>query len=112
MNKSIWNLHNMDWGTTMPQYAILSSKKHLIWCLKTPWELALKPEGKYSIISSLSAPIILQCKRGGNKSLYVHTDLLQLLNVQAIVINQKFKIKQKAPFLQLWLKIKASGLAF
>ena len=87
-------------------------KKVLIWCLKNPWELALKPEEKYSVTLLLSTPIILQCKRGGNKSLYVHTDLLQPLNVLAIVINQKFKIKQKPPFLQLRLKIKASGLAF
>lgn len=99
----MWNLHTINWRTTMAWYAILSSKEVLICGLKNPWEQAPKPEGKFNNPASFIAchsPI----QRGGNNSLYVHTDLLQTLNVQVTVINKKFEIKLKSSSSSIMIK--------
>lgn len=78
-------------------------KEVLICALKNPWEQALKPEGKFNHLAYFSAchsPI----QRGGNNSLYVHTDLLQTLNVQVTVIIKKFEIKLKSSFSSIMIK--------
>lgn len=88
-------------------------KKVLISGLKPPWEQALKSEGKYSTTSLLLAPIIPQCERARNKSLYVHTDLQQPLDVQATVINQKFKInKLKSSFSSIMMRDQSKWISF
>lgn len=75
---------------------------------KNRWEVALKPEGKYSIpiVRAYHSPVQERRKRISIRARSPPTAL------QANVINRKIKIKQKAPFSLIMIKDQSKWISF